>query len=158
MRGPTFFSRPSIQVTTTPLDGRLPADTQVTSPRSFASIEEVNIWVNKAILYRKDRTDHWQSPRETLDSGRGDCEDYALLKQAILVACSLVEEQDTYLVVGRDVMLRGDHAVLVVVVDGQNLVLDNVTNNVVPDTSYIDFKPVYSFSGERMWVHGRATR
>lgn len=48
------------------------------------SVGILNRTVNLAIQYTKDGDDKWQSPLETLDRKRGDCEDYAILKLAIL--------------------------------------------------------------------------
>lgn len=40
----------------------------------------INLLVNSQILYTKDREDYWQTPQETLEIVRGDCEDIAILK------------------------------------------------------------------------------
>lgn len=52
-------------------------------------IDAVNSLVNDMIEYTKDPVqygvaDYWATPRETLESGAGDCEDYAILKYYIL--------------------------------------------------------------------------
>lgn len=50
-------------------------------------VYDVQEWVNKNIEYTSDgaNRDHWQTPKETLARGRGDCEDMALLKMAYLI-------------------------------------------------------------------------
>lgn len=47
-------------------------------------INRINKTVNTSIIYTADQDDYWQSPGETLTRGRGDCEDYAILKAAML--------------------------------------------------------------------------
>lgn len=43
-------------------------------------------FVRDRIEYKSDPLDHWQTPRETLESMRGDCEDKAILLASILIA------------------------------------------------------------------------
>jgi hypothetical protein len=45
----------------------------------------VNAWVNRHVRYVADLKDRWQPPGETLKLGTGDCEDFAILKRAILI-------------------------------------------------------------------------
>lgn len=53
------------------------------------SLAKLNHWANQAIRYRSDRkswkmADFFQTPLETLVLRSGDCEDYAILKAALL--------------------------------------------------------------------------
>ncbi len=52
--------------------------------------EQVALFLRKKIVLISDRQlfgrdDYWQSPSETLRNGKGDCEDYALLAEALLL-------------------------------------------------------------------------
>lgn len=58
-----------------PLNRRLPESERV---------ELVNRWMNEQLAYVADVVDSWKSPLETVSSGLGDCEDYALAKYATL--------------------------------------------------------------------------
>jgi hypothetical protein len=51
---------------------------------TVTTAQEAADWVWNNIEYTKDREqygfrDYWASPEQTLESGKGDCEDYALL-------------------------------------------------------------------------------
>jgi len=55
-----------------------------------ATIQEVDYFWNTAIGYKTDmqmhgKADYWQTPRETLISGYGDCEDIAIAKFFMLI-------------------------------------------------------------------------
>ena len=65
-----------------------------------------------------------RTPLATLATGRGDCEDYAIAKYAILRAAG-VPAQDLRLLLVRDRAVSQDHAVLAVRDNGQWLILDN---------------------------------
>ena len=51
---------------------------------SSTSLEEITYWVANNIDYEEDisqygESDYWATPQETIDSGEGDCEDFAVL-------------------------------------------------------------------------------
>ena len=101
----------------------------------IAKLEAVNSYVNARVRFVDDRVqfgvaDRWLAPSETLARGRGDCEDFALAKRAMLRAAG-VPDKDLYLVVLKDLSRRADHAVLVVRAAGRFLVLDNGTDRIV---------------------------
>jgi predicted transglutaminase-like cysteine proteinase len=94
-----------------------------------ARIEAVNRAVNAALRYISDLAQHgvadrWTAPLVTLAAGRGDCEDYAIAKYAILRAAG-VPSDDLRLLLVHDRAVRQDHAVLAVRDNGRWLVLDN---------------------------------
>ncbi len=72
------------------------------SPTDF---DNIVAWVNRRFIYQSDEQlhgveDYWQTPRETLASGKGDCEDYSILLCSILRA-HRVSADEVYAVVGR---------------------------------------------------------
>ncbi len=97
--------------------------------------DKVNAYVKKAITYKSDTqnkgvTDHWQRPSETIKTGLGDCEDYVLLKMALLEQLGFPRDK-MWLASGA---LMGSvkpdrsadgHATLVVELGGRPYVLDN---------------------------------
>ena len=124
----------------------------------MARLEAVNSYVNGRVRYVDDRTqfgvaDRWMTATETLSRGRGDCEDFAIAKRAMLRAAG-VAESDLYLVVLKDLTRRADHAVLVVRAHGRFLVLDNGTNRIVDSSTAADYKPIFSFTAGRSYTHG----
>jgi predicted transglutaminase-like cysteine proteinase len=128
------------------------------SKSPLEKLQTVNAAVNHAIIYTTDKNqygveDYWALARETLASGRGDCEDIAILKIWMLRAAGFAAEALTLVVVkeqARDL----HHAVLVVRLGGLNLVLDNLTGAVKPDTQIASYQPVVSFSTQGSWIHG----
>lgn len=70
----------------------------------------VDAWVNARINYELDPS-QWKPPAETLQSGVGDCKDYAVLKRAILLAKGWLEGE-LFLVTGKDLVKGVEHAVL----------------------------------------------
>ena len=122
-------------------------------------LEAVNGYVNARVRFVDDRVqfgvaDRWLAPSETLTRGRGDCEDFALAKRAMLRAAG-VSENDLYLVVLKDLGRRADHAVLVVRAAGRFLVLDNGTDRIVDSSDVQDYKPMLTFAANgRSFTHG----
>lgn len=77
--------------------------------------------------------DHWNTPFETLQSGRGDCEDYAIVKYLALLEAG-ISKDDVKIVIVRNDFPNEDHAVVAARVDGEWLILDNRTLTLVRDT------------------------
>jgi predicted transglutaminase-like cysteine proteinase len=122
-------------------------------------IDRVNRAVNGLIAYRSDRdafgvVDRWAGPVQTLARGFADCEDYALLKMALLAERG-VEPAAMTLVVLRDRSREAYHAVLAVQVGGERLILDNLEASVRRDTELAHYMPLYSMSDGKGYIHGR---
>jgi predicted transglutaminase-like cysteine proteinase len=168
---PDVFGSVALPIAATPLDRRWqaaasrPADSGTS--RWAASlrdrpeaerIELINRFVNARIAFVDDerqfgRADVWQGAAESLDRGRGDCEDYALAKRALLRAAGLAE-RDLFLVIVKDLVRRSDHAVLAVASGGRLLVLDNGTDRIVDAADISDYRPIFTYSADRRWTHG----
>ncbi len=121
-------------------------------------VDAVNLAVNKLLRYDTDASiygmlDYWATPVETLTSGRGDCEDYALLKLAALRSAGLPAES-LALVVVRDAKRNFFHAVLAVSTNSQTYILDNLRDTVLPDSALPQYQALYSLGAQRAWVHG----
>jgi predicted transglutaminase-like cysteine proteinase len=113
-------------------------------------VETVNRAVNQAVRYVSDYEQHgvadlWSSPLETLASGAGDCEDYAIAKFAVLLAAG-IPEKDIKLLLVRDLAVRQDHAVLTVRVDGRWLVLDNRRMALIETGDLPEFMPLFAIN------------
>jgi len=126
---------------------------------ALAKLEAVNGYVNARVRFVDDRVqfgvaDRWQAPSDTLARGRGDCEDFALAKRAMLRTAG-VADKDLYLVILKDLSRRADHAVLVVRADDRFLVLDNGTDRIVDSADIADYKPMITFAAlGRSYTHG----
>jgi predicted transglutaminase-like cysteine proteinase len=102
-----------------------------------AKVGLINRAVDLAISPVSDETqwgvpDHWSPPFETLRSGRGDCEDYAIVKYLALLGAGFSKD-DVKIVVLKNVFPNEDHAVAAVRVNDQWLILDNRTLTLVRD-------------------------
>ena len=95
--------------------------------------------------------DHWETPYEFLARG-GQCQDYAIAKFMALAA-SGVPESALRLVVVHDRVTGLDHAVTVVYVDGEALVLDNQVRDVLPSSRLGRYVPYYSINRTGWWYH-----
>ena len=62
--------------------------------------------------------DHWSHPLETLRSNSGDCEDYAIVKYATLLAAGLSKET-LKIVVLRNRLPNEDHALVAVRIESK---------------------------------------
>lgn len=89
----------------------------------------INRAINLAIRPTSDLVqwgvpDRWSAPLETLTTGRGDCEDYAIAKYVALQQAGVAGD-DLRLVIVRDLALGEDHAVVAARFDAKWIVLDN---------------------------------
>ena len=135
---------------------------KVQSARDGSLLEKlgvVNRAVNDFVTYVPDRRnygqlDYWASPEQTLRRGRGDCEDYAILKMAALTSLG-VPATSMSLIVLLDRRRQVYHAVLAVSTSDGHFILDNLSRAVRRDTEIADYQPLFSFSGDRSWLHGQ---
>jgi predicted transglutaminase-like cysteine proteinase len=103
-----------------------------------ARVGLINRAVDMAISPTSDErqwgeADRWSTPFETLQSRRGDCEDYAIPKYVALLAAG-VPAADVKVVILKHLLPREDHAAVAARVDGEWLILDNLTLTLVRDT------------------------
>ncbi len=130
----------------------------VLSAKVWKDLVRVNKWVNDSIAPMTDM-DHWGVVEKWSypDDGKGDCEDYVLLKRRMLMQAGWPREALLITVV-RD--KRGDgHAVLTVKTDKGDFVLDNQEEQVLlwSDTGY-RFVKRQSQTNPNTWVSLGDTR
>ncbi|RAX38175.1 transglutaminase-like cysteine peptidase [Rhizobium tropici] len=134
------------------------AETKITGASIRDKINTINYTVNHAIRYASDMetyhvADYWAKPSEALSHQRGDCEDYAILKMAALYKAGVDLDHMT-LVVLFDQQRHFYHAVLSVSVNGNNLILDNMRDEVLSDKRIAEYLPLYSIVADRGYLHG----
>ena len=172
---PDIFGSVALRVGRTPLDARWhrvehaavggAAATFAAGLRGkdpFERLEAVNWYVNKRVQFADDdqrfgRADVWSTANETLNRGRGDCEDYAIAKLAMARRAGIADK-DLYLVVVKDLVRRVDHAILVVRAAGHMYVLDNGTDRLLDSESIADYRPILTFSMNATFTHGYRVR
>lgn len=104
------------------------------SPKNLSDLYEINRLVNRAIEPVTDEENYGVSEFWTIPNKRGDCEDFALLKQQLLKALDWPQSALLLTVVLDE---KGQaHAVLVARTDQGDFVLDNKTNEVRLWTEY----------------------
>jgi predicted transglutaminase-like cysteine proteinase len=117
-----------------------------------ARIERVNKWVNETIEPVSDAerwgvADRWDYPV----NGKGDCEDFVLLKRRLLVA-DAVPPGALLLTVVKDARNDG-HAVLTVRTDKGDFILDNLNDEMkLWDQTGYRFVKRQSQSDPNRWV------
>ncbi len=117
-----------------------------------ARIGLINRAVNLAIRPMSDLAqwgvvDRWSAPLETLATGRGDCEDYAIAKYVALIGAGVAADA-VKLVIVRNTALGEDHAVVAVRLDGKWIMLDNRWLALVEDTDMPGVVPLFVLDGE----------
>ena len=168
---PDIFDSVALPVGHTPLDGRwhsIARSTVSGAAGAFAAslaerdesarLDAVNTYVNHRVQFVDDIrqygvADRWSAAADTLARGRGDCEDYAIAKMAMLRRAGFAEH-NLYLVILRDLVRRADHAVLVVRSEGHFRVLDNGTDRVLDSNEIHDYRPILTFNLARTYTHG----
>jgi predicted transglutaminase-like cysteine proteinase len=106
------------------------ADVNLTE-KALHEIQQVNAWVNRSIEAVSDMehwgvVDRWDYPMD----GKGDCEDYALLKRKMLIERGF-PRQALLITVVRDQQNEG-HAILTVKTNAGEFILDNLNDDVKP--------------------------
>jgi predicted transglutaminase-like cysteine proteinase len=113
----------------------------------LARVGLINRAVDLAIAPASDEAqwgvaDHWSPPFETLQTHRGDCEDYAIVKYVALLQAGLSHD-DVKIVILRNLLPKEDHAVAAAHVDGKWLILDNRRLALVRDTEMVGSIPKF---------------
>lgn len=130
----------------------------------LARLRQVNEFFNLRIQFASDLEvwgvdDYWATPLQTLNAGRGDCEDYVIAKYTILLATGIPRSR-LRLVYVRARMSDAPpgapplaHMVLAYYAtpEAQPLILDNLRAEVLPATQRPDLTPVFSFNSEGLW-------
>ncbi len=127
-----------------------------------ARLEVINQFFNRRIVFAEDEVvwgvaDHWASPLELLEKGRGDCEDYAIAKYFSLIAVGVPVAKLRMVYVRAQVGGPGGvvqaHMVLAFYArpGAEPLILDNLIGEVRPASRRTDLTPVFSFNGEGLW-------
>jgi predicted transglutaminase-like cysteine proteinase len=109
-------------------------------------------WINRAVnmtvrpvsdWVQYGYGDFWASPLQTLGSGAGDCEDYAIVKYVALRGLGIPAD-DLRLIVVQDEKRETGHAVVVVRYEQRWLILANRTM-AIPDAEDVhDYRPLFA--------------
>jgi len=116
-----------------------------------ALLGEINRAINLSIRPMSDLAqygveDYWAAPLESLSSGAGDCEDYAIAKYVALEESGIASD-DLQLEIVRDLEHQATHAVVEVRFKGEWLILDNRTL-VIMSTEQTHYYPLLALDHE----------
>ena len=135
-------------------------------------LKKVNDFINRRIAFDDDmwvwsQSDYWATPLETIGQGRGDCEDFAIIKYFSLrdAGVPLAKLRLVYV----KARLNGPggpylqaHMVLAYYAtpNAEPLVLDNFVPVIKPASQRGDLQPIFSFNSEAIWngVAGNAAQ
>ena len=134
-------------------DAELPAQRIALKPRIWDELQSSNNLINRTIEPVSDWV-HWHLAEkwDYPSDGKGDCEDYALLKRKLLMEHGYPRQALLLTVVYRPDDREG-HAVLMVKTDGGDLILDNRRDTILnwDDTGY-EFIKRQSQENQNRWV------
>lgn len=124
-------------------------------------LETINAFFNRRLRFSDDiniwgQVDYWASPAEAMVKGAADCEDYSIAKFFSLRRAGIPNDQ-LRLTYVKAIELNQAHMVLTYYAtpDSEPLVLDNLTDRILPASRRSDLLPVYSFNAEGLWLAGR---
>jgi predicted transglutaminase-like cysteine proteinase len=118
---------------------------------TFKQLNRVNSYVNK-ILPSRDidsgkQTDSWATPKEFLISGKGDCEDYAILKYFSLLEIGIPKDKLWFGVVKTKNLV--EHHMVLFYFDSDKTppqVLDNLSWKILPLDKRSDLTTLFAFN------------
>ncbi|WP_083650774.1 transglutaminase-like cysteine peptidase [Azonexus hydrophilus] len=127
-------------------------------------IRRVNDFINRRIAFDDDfslwsQSDYWATPLETMAQGRGDCEDFSIIKYFSLLDLGvpvnklrLVYVRATQPMAGGGTIQQA-HMVLAYYArpNADPLVLDNLNKQILPASQRHDLSPVFSFNSAGLW-------
>jgi len=135
-------------------------------------LRKVNDFINSNIGFDDDmsiwsQSEYWATPLETIGQGRGDCEDFAIIKYYSLrdAGISLAKLRLVYVkarLSGPNGPYLQSHMVLAYYAtpNAEPLVLDSLMAEIKPASQRGDLQPIFSFNSEAIWngVAGNAAQ
>lgn len=132
--------------------------------REEARLARVNDFINRRIVFENDITvwqqsDYWATPLETIGQGRGDCEDFAIIKYVSLRMAGVASAKLRLIYAKARLDAPGGPAVQAHMVlayyaapDAEPLILDNLDGTIRPAARRPDLQPVFSFNSDGIFA------
>ena len=139
----------------------------ITSGRTLPEIDKlkrVNEYINRKFQFLEDsvlwkQTDYWATPLEMIGKSAGDCEDFAIIKYAVLkeIGVSTNKLRLSYVkarIGGPNSNISQAHMVVTYYAepDAEPLILDNLITEIRPASRRPDLTPVFSFNHEGVFA------
>lgn len=133
----------------------------------------VNTTVNLQIKYTNDPNactqdgcgeDYWKSGVESMQSMKGDCEDYAIQKYFILQYLGVPEDRMVIALVDAGKEGHIDHAVLLLNISGDTtkksdyIILDGFDNEAIVDSAYSKYVFYEAMNQDGFWMSDKALK
>lgn len=127
-------------------------------------LRQINDFINQNIHFEDDisvwqQSDYWATPLETIGQGRGDCEDFAIIKYVSLREVGIPASMLRLVYVKATLETRSGpmqqaHMVLAYypTPNAEPLILDNLESTIRPATQRSDLQPVFSFNSEGIFA------
>lgn len=123
-------------------------------------LKRVNDFFNRNIAFDEDLTiwgqsDYWATPLETVGKGRGDCEDFSIIKYYTLRQLGVpVAKMRLIYVKAKQAGGQRAHMVLAYYASptAEPLVLDNLDPAIKPASKRPDLAPVFSFNSQGIYA------
>ena len=113
--------------------------------------EFFNRWPYKEDRELYGRNEYWAAPREFM-ARSGDCEDYSIAKYFALRELGFGEEEMRVVILMDEIRGIG-HAVLAIYEEDEILILDSLSNMILPHDRYKHYRPQYSMNETTRWAH-----
>ena len=127
-------------------------------------LRQINDFINRRITFDDDisvwqQSDYWATPLETIGQGRGDCEDFAIIKYISLRQAGIPASKLRLVFVKARLNtpsgpMQVAHMVLAYYANpsAEPLVLDNLEPAIRPASQRSDLQPVFSFNSEGIFA------
>ncbi len=116
---------------------------------------QLNLAINRLVKYKAEPPgqDVWQKPSDTLLVGTGDCEDFAILKYALMTMASVPAR----LVVGEIKQMPNNrpHAWCAAYLANEWHALDQMFDRLIPVSEYINWLPLAACHDDQVVRFGR---
>ncbi|MHA1483172.1 MAG: transglutaminase-like domain-containing protein [Candidatus Heimdallarchaeaceae archaeon] len=108
--------------------------------KHIKTLTELDYFLDR-IKYTSDKSDYWQTPEETLNRGKGDCDDYARLALDILVRVQKRKDVRFIIYTGYNKKQKyGAHAVCVFPYNGKYNVFSDIGHIFYPKLKYMEIR------------------
>ncbi|MFO7964964.1 MAG: transglutaminase-like cysteine peptidase [Desulfobacterales bacterium] len=120
-------------------------------------LQAVNAFFNRMAFVNDivhwGKKDYWATPIEFLATRGGDCEDFSIAKYFTLKAMGISEDKLNLCYV-KALRYNMAHMVLTYYESpkAEPLVLDNLTDEILPSSKRTDLIPIFSFNGSGLWL------
>ena len=127
-------------------------------------LKRINDFINQNIVFEDDnsvwqQSDYWATPLETIGQGRGDCEDFSIIKYYSLRMAGIPVSKLRLVYVKATLATAAGvrqqaHMVLAYYANpnAEPMVLDNLEPTIRPASKRPDLKPVFSFNSEGIFA------